>query len=88
MDETGSAYVTGVTASSEDTFPVTVGPDLSFNGGAYDAFVAKLDPSGTVLEYAGYIGGSVRIALGASRWTIPARPTSRASPSRRKRPFP
>ena len=36
---------------------MTVGPNLTVNGG-FDAFVAKVNPSGTVLDYAGYIGGS------------------------------
>ena len=59
VDSTGNAYVTGATASTEVTFPVTVGPDLTFNGGVFgDAFVAKVNPMGTALDYAGYIGGS------------------------------
>ena len=29
----GNAYVTGDTDSTEATFPVTVGPDLTYNGG-------------------------------------------------------
>ena len=33
VDAAGSAYVTGYTASDQTTFPVTVGPDLTFNGG-------------------------------------------------------
>ena len=57
VDSTGNAYVTGATFSSEATFPVTVGPDLTFNG-IFDAFVAKVNPAGTALDYAGYIGGS------------------------------
>ena len=57
VDSTGNAYVTGVTSSSEATFPVSVGPDLTFNGGT-DAFVARVNPSGTALDYAGYIGGA------------------------------
>ena len=32
VDSTGNAYVTGFTDSTEATFPVTVGPDLTFNG--------------------------------------------------------
>ena len=55
MDSTGNAYVTGATFSSEATFPVTVGPDLTFNG-IFD--VAKVNAAGTALDYAGYIGGS------------------------------
>jgi len=57
VDATGAAYVTGYTASSEATFPVVGGPDLTFNGGS-DAFVAKVAPDGTALTYAGYIGGN------------------------------
>jgi beta-propeller repeat-containing protein len=57
VDAAGSAYVTGDTSSTEATFPVTGGPDLTFNGGS-DAFVAKVDSSGSGLIYAGYIGGS------------------------------
>jgi hypothetical protein len=37
---------------------VAVGPDLTYNGGNSDAFVAKVNPAGTALVYAGYIGGS------------------------------
>ena len=58
VDSTGNAYVTGRARSSEATFPVAVGPDLTFNGNDDDAFVAKVNPSGTALVYAGYIGGS------------------------------
>jgi len=57
VDSTGAAYVTGHTTSSEATFPVVGGPDLTHNGG-YDAFVAKVEPDGTALIYSGYIGGS------------------------------
>jgi hypothetical protein len=32
VDTTGNAYVTGDTFSSETTFPVTVGPDLTYSG--------------------------------------------------------
>ncbi len=57
VDSAGNAYVTGYTASTEATFPVMVGPDLTFNGGFEDAFVAKVNASGA-LVYCGYIGGS------------------------------
>jgi len=59
VDAAGSAYVTGYTYSPAD-FPASsgAGPDRSFNGGNVDAFVAKLNPSGTALEYCGFIGGS------------------------------
>ena len=42
VDFMGNAYVTGQTNSIEATFPVTVGPDLTINGGILDAFVAKI----------------------------------------------
>ena len=61
VDGSGNAYVTGYTSSKQATFPVTVGPDLTFNGSNtyydYDAFVAKINPAGTALVYCGYIGG-------------------------------
>jgi hypothetical protein len=43
VDQAGNAYVTGSTESHE-TFPVTVGPDNSFNGN-FDAFVVKVGSS-------------------------------------------
>jgi hypothetical protein len=57
VDGGGNAYVTGETTSTQATFPVKVGPDLTFNGVYQDAFVAKINPSGA-LVYCGYIGGS------------------------------
>ena len=57
VDGSGNAYVTGSTESTEATFPVIGGPDLTHNGG-YDAFVAKVNAAGTALVYCGYIGGS------------------------------
>jgi hypothetical protein len=57
VDASGTAYVTGKTASSEATFPDTVGPDITHNGGT-DAFVAKVAAGGSSLTYCGYIGGS------------------------------
>ncbi len=41
VDGSGNAYITGFTNSSESTFPVTAGPDLTYNG-VRDAFVAKV----------------------------------------------
>jgi hypothetical protein len=66
VDSAGNAYVTGNTKSNEDTFPVSVGPDTSFNGVGPsstqigDCFVAKINAQGTALVYCGYIGGSQR----------------------------
>lgn len=56
VDESGAAYVTGRTQSSN--FPTTPGVfDRTFNGGYFDAFVAKLSPSGTALLYSTFLGG-------------------------------
>src|SRR6266545_1520074 len=60
VDGSGNAYVVGYTASTEATFPKTVGPYLAYNEGTWDAFVAKVKADGTALVYAGYIGGSGR----------------------------
>jgi hypothetical protein len=57
VDSLGAAYVGGFTSSTQQTFPVLVGPDLTYNGGAADGFVAKVEPDGSGLEYAGYVGG-------------------------------
>ena len=59
VDGSGCAYIAGSTVSTETQgFPLLIGPDLSYNGGTYDAFVAKVNPSGTALAYCGYIGGA------------------------------
>ncbi|MGO9274542.1 MAG: SBBP repeat-containing protein [Terriglobia bacterium] len=54
VDVAGNAYVTGITDSTD--FP-TANPLQSNNGGP-DAFVAKLNPAGSVLAYSTYVGGS------------------------------
>ena len=57
VDSAGNAYVNGFTASSD--FPVTGSAfDPSHNGGGYDAFLTKLNPSGTSLLYSTFLGGS------------------------------
>ena len=56
VDDNGYAYVTGF-ATNSTLFPVTVGPDLTFNGHT-DAFVTKVDRTGASLVYSGFIGGS------------------------------
>ena len=66
VDAVGNAYLTGYTNSTEATFPVKVGPDLTYNGGLYDAFVAKVNAQGTALVYCGYIGGSGGLDYGCS----------------------
>jgi hypothetical protein len=58
VDDLGNAYVSGYSGSTEVSFPVTVGPGTTHSGGVYDAFVAKVNTSGTALLYCGYVGGS------------------------------
>ena len=53
-DSQGNVLVTGVTSSS--TTWVSGGFDTSYGGGAYDAFAAKLDPSGAHV-WSTYLGG-------------------------------
>ena len=65
IDSKGHAFIAGTTDSDEKTFPVRVGPDLTFNQGSQDAFVAKVASDGSRLVYCGYIGGdSYDIATG------------------------
>ena len=57
VDGSGAAYVTGRTFSSN--FPTTSGAfDRTFDGGMYDAFVVKLNVTGSTLAYATFLGGS------------------------------
>lgn len=58
VDSGGEAYVTGATASTD--YPTTVGAfDISHNGNN-DAFVTKLNSSGTSLVYSTYLGAAGR----------------------------
>src|SRR6266850_808926 len=60
VDAAGAAYVTGFTSSADFTAgctaPCTV-LDPTLSGGS-DAFVTKLDPTGSALLYSTYLGGS------------------------------
>jgi uncharacterized protein (TIGR03437 family) len=56
VDGAGSAYVTGLTASTN--FPTQVPYQATFQGGTLDAFVTKLTPAGNALAYSTYLGGS------------------------------
>ena len=55
VDASGSAYVTGYTASTN--FPVQ-SPFRSSNAASVDAFVTKINPAGSALVYSTYLGGS------------------------------
>ncbi|HEY3042419.1 MAG TPA: SBBP repeat-containing protein [Vicinamibacterales bacterium] len=57
VDGAGDAYATGATGSS--SFPTTAdADDTSFNGGVRDAFVTKMNATGSALLYSTYLGGS------------------------------
>lgn len=56
IDSAGSAYVTGVTASTD--YPTTAGSFQSALRGRENAFVTKLAPGGNSLAYSTYLGGS------------------------------
>jgi beta-propeller repeat-containing protein len=62
IDGDGAAYITGGTNSAD--LPLTPGaPDTA---GAGDAYVAKLSPDGSALEYSTYLGGYPGSDSGAS----------------------
>jgi beta-propeller repeat-containing protein len=68
VDASANAYVTGYTFSTD--FP-TVSPIQAANGGQTDAYVAKLNASGSALIYSTYLGGTdsdlgIGIAIDAS----------------------
>jgi hypothetical protein len=55
VDRSGNAYITGWTSSTD--FPLASAAQASF-GGQRDAFVTKLNSTGTALLYSTYLGGS------------------------------
>jgi hypothetical protein len=60
VDAAGNAYVAGFIGAFHliDDFPTRNPVQATFGGGIYDAFVAKLNPTGSALVYATYLGGS------------------------------
>ncbi|MGD0445549.1 MAG: SBBP repeat-containing protein [Edaphobacter sp.] len=60
VDGSDNAYVTGIACSTD--FPVTTGAFQTMNNAAANslpnAFVAKINPTGTALIYSTYLGGS------------------------------
>jgi hypothetical protein len=56
VDSSGSAYVTGLTVSTN--FPTTAGAFQTTPAGGTDAFVTKLNPSGSGLVYSSCLGGN------------------------------
>jgi uncharacterized repeat protein (TIGR01451 family) len=63
VDAAGNAYVTGFTQSSN--FP-TKNPLQAKFGGVADAFIAKVNATGSALLYSTYIGGSTQQDIGQS----------------------
>jgi hypothetical protein len=55
-DAGGNTYIVGYTAST--LFPTSSPEQPVHGGGTYDAFVVKLDPSGSKLIYSTYLGGN------------------------------
>src|SRR5262249_14729221 len=56
LDSSGNAYAAGVTSSTN--FPTTAGAYQTTLGGSNDAFVTKLDSTGSGLVWSTYLGGS------------------------------
>ena len=56
VDAAGNAYVVGGTSSTN--FPTTPGAFQTANSGGLDAFVTKLNSTGSSLVYSTYLGGS------------------------------
>ncbi len=54
-DAAGNAYVTGSTF--DDAFPATHGAYQTARGGGTDAFAAELNPQGSAMVWATYLGG-------------------------------
>jgi Beta-propeller repeat/HYDIN/CFA65/VesB-like, Ig-like domain len=55
IDSSGDAYLAGYTTSTD--FPTTSGAYQTSNAGNTNAFLTKLDPTGTSLVYSTYLGG-------------------------------
>ena len=58
VDGAGSAYVTGTIDNFSTNFPTTAGAAQTTHAGGFDAFVTKLDATGSGLVYSTYLGGS------------------------------
>jgi hypothetical protein len=56
VDQAGNVYITGQTNSSD--FPMQHAVQGTAGGAPHDAFVAKIDPSGSTLIYSTYFGGN------------------------------
>ena len=71
VDAAGYSYITGGTSDAASDYPVTPGAFDTTNGGLNDAFLTRLDPSGTRLAYSTFIGGSQSDSGNALAMTSP-----------------
>ena len=58
IDSSGNAYVTGGTTGWSGDFPIKDALQPSSGGGEWDAFLVKVNPTGSDLVYSTYLGGS------------------------------
>jgi hypothetical protein len=70
VDSAGNAYVTGGTSSSD--FPTTAGAFQTSIAGPQDAFITKLNTSGSALVYSTYLGGMDNFDVGNAIAVDPA----------------
>ena len=56
LDDTGSAYITGYTSSSN--YPTTIGAYQTTLAGYQNAFISNLNSTGSALAYSTFIGGN------------------------------
>ena len=56
IDSAGNAYLAGLTSSIN--FPTANAIQSAYGGGTFDAFVTKLNPTGSALVYSTYLGGN------------------------------
>lgn len=57
IDNSGNAYITGETSSTN--FDITVGSFKTTHSGGKDVFITKLNPTGTTLLYSTFVGGNL-----------------------------
>jgi len=73
LDSAGNAYVTGDTLSSD--FPTTAGAFQTTYGGSIDAFVTRLNATGSAPDYSTTSAGTAATRASGSRSTRPRTPT-------------
>ncbi|MFH0732787.1 MAG: SBBP repeat-containing protein [Candidatus Omnitrophota bacterium] len=57
VDSSGCAYITGRTADAATDYPITGGAYDQWQNGNVDAFVTKINSTGTTLVYSTFLGG-------------------------------